>query len=112
MYCPIMAKPDMIILYNCPVARMPSRLLYNTDGGGPEPHKVTVEQHGVDGMGQERWAPPPTPHLLPWVVLAAVLRQVALGKITPSRDAEGATTAPVTIDAREIVIAGPTLPVR
>lgn len=98
----VMAKPDMVILYNCPIARMPSRILYRADAG-KEPHQVDIEQHGIDGMGQERWAPTNGAHMVAWAVLAAVLRQVAVGKVTPVKAEDGS----VTIDAREIVISGP-----
>lgn len=98
-----MAKPDMVILYNCPIAKVPSRILYRADASGKEPHQVDVEQHGLDGIGQERWAPPAGAHMISWAILAAVLRQVAIGKVTPVKADDGS----VTIDAREIVIVGP-----
>ena len=95
-------KPDLVILYNDPISKMPSRLLYFL-GQGQEPHKLTTEQHGLDGLGTERWAPPGGTHLVGWAILAYVLRHVATGKITPTQDGDL-----TKIDARETIIPGPT----
>lgn len=94
-------KPDLVILYNDPISKNQSRLLYFL-GQPPEPHKLVTEQHGLDGLGTERWAPPPGPHLIGWAVLAYVLRHVATGKITPVQDGDL-----TRIDARETIIPGP-----
>lgn len=95
-------KPDLVILYNDPVLKMPSRLLYSL-GDGREPHKLVTEVMGVDGMGVDRWAPPTGNHLLAWAILAFILRAVATGKITPVQDGDL-----TRIDARETTIPGPT----
>lgn len=97
-----MSKPDLIILYNDPISRMSNRILYFL-GQGAEPHKLVTEQHGLDGLGVERWAPAVGPHLVSWAVVTYVLRHVATGKITPTQDGDL-----TKIDARETIIPGPT----
>lgn len=95
-----MAKPDMVILYTDPVAKMPSRLCYSAPDA--ETHRHTIEHRGVDGMGEDRWAPPVGAHLLAWAIFGYVLRQVALDKIKPIV-IEGV----VTVDARAVTIPAP-----
>lgn len=94
-------KPDLVILYNDPIAKAPGRILYFI-GTGPEPHKVVVEQQGLDGLGNERWATPAGTFLNAWAVLAYVTRHLAMGKITATQDGD------ITrVDARETIIPGP-----
>jgi len=55
-----MAKPTVIVIYNDPNNKLVSRLVYQPNDADIDPqrqYQVVVEESGIDGLGNARWAP-------------------------------------------------------
>lgn len=90
-----MAKPSMKIIYTDPNAKAVCRVIY----AGPDaavPYQVLVEELGLDGEGNERWAPARS-HMPIEVVAYHILAAVGRKECTPTFDG-----GVVTYDARSV----------
>lgn len=90
-----MAKPSMKIIYTDPNAKAVCRLIY-AGPEGPVPYQILIEEHGVDGEGNERWAPARS-YMPIEVVAFHILAAAARKECTPT-----VVDGVVTYDARSV----------